>query len=89
MEKILKGAVFKEKIVLIVSFIIPALGPSKITHARAVRKVGVAKVSTTMDRMNPFKGIFVLETPHAMGTPIPMPNIKVPRVISIVFRRAS
>ena len=45
----------------------PALGPKRVIHPTAIRKLGVAKVSTTKDRTSPRKGMSVRDTPHAMG----------------------
>ena len=52
------------------SFRRPARGPSNVTQAIAVMKLGVAKVSTTMDRMRLRNGIVVRETAQAIGRAI-------------------
>ena len=67
--------------------IFPALGPKRTTQAKALTKVGVAKVRTTMVCMKFFKGMSVLETAHAMGTPMSMLIMSVPRHNLNVFSR--
>lgn len=51
-------------------FSFPARGPSKIIQAIAPMKLGLAKVRTENVRINFRKGIFVRETPKAIGTAI-------------------